>query len=221
MRVVRCKGWVIPMADNNLWQDVQAPQWQPARTAWLVTIVDLTGIILGFFVLMFSLQTLDRNSWEAMAGSFQAAFAPKEAVVAVTPEGMNNALVVVTGVKSNLSYLDSILHQRLGEDAVWGKLHAENTGVGMNSEMVYKLPAEVTDPAAVSKIDSWRRLGDVIRGWKNPIAIRVVVTDEQWQKGAEQALALAGTLARVGVTTVAGEVAAGPQAEVELVVSAQ
>lgn len=210
------------MASNpTLWQEVQAPQWQPARTAWLVTTVDLTSLILGFFVLMFSLQTLDRNSWQAMAGSFQAAFAAKEAVVPVTPDGMNNALVVVTGVKSNLSYLDSLLHQRLGDDPVWGKLSAQTSGAGSGMEMFYVLPPEVTDAASMGSIDNWRRLGDVVRGWKNPMAVRVVVTEEQWKKGADQALALAALLAHVGVAGIVGEVRSGPEAEVQLVVSAQ
>lgn len=206
---------------DKLWHEVQAPAWQPGRTAWLVTFVDLTGLILGFFVLMFSLQTLDRNSWEAMAGSFQAAFAPKVAVVPVTPQGLNNAVVVVTGVKSNLSYLDSLLHQRLGDDPVWGQLAAETAGVGASSEMVYVLPAAVVDGDGRGNIGAWRRLGDVVRGWKNPLAIRVVVTKENWREGTEQATSLASMLAHVGVVGIVGEVRAGEVSRVELVVRAQ
>lgn len=207
--------------NNNgaIWQEVQAPKWQPARTAWLVTIVDLTALILGFFVLMFSLQTLDRDSWEAVAGSFQSTFSTKDAVVPVTPQGLNNALVVTTGVKSNLSYLDSLLNQQLGKDPVWGQLKAQTQGAGAALEMFYVLPKSVTDPALVGSMTDWRKLGDVVRGWKNPMFVRVIVTEEQWKKGAEQALGLAAMLAHVGVVGIVGEVRSGPEAQVQLVVS--
>src|SRR4051812_10920108 len=122
MRVARCGAWKARIATMNnptpqptpavdanalwrndtpvIWDDIQAPKWQANRTAWLLTCVDLTSLLVGFFVLFFSTQSLQQDQWQALNGGFQARFAPSTAVVVeAVPDGVDNAVarpVVVT-----------------------------------------------------------------------------------------------------------------------------
>lgn len=208
------------MSEAQVWSDVRAPKWVPSRTAWLLTCVDLTSLLLGFFVLMFSTQTMDRNAWQAVNGSFQSRFADKITVMPVVPDGSANALVVVPGVRSGLGYLDSLLHQRLAADAVWGGVMADVRGEA--TEMSYSVPmaARKADESAVAA--AWRRLADAVRGWKNPLLVRVVVASEaDWEDAARQAWDLAAHLRAAGVMNVAADVARGSNPDVQLVVLAR
>jgi len=208
------------MADS-LWQDVQAPRLPPSRTLWLVTTVDLTGILLAFFVLVFSTRTLDRDAWHAANGSFRAAFAAQEAVVPMVPDSVGNALVVTPQVSSGLGYLDTLLHQRLRGDAVWGDLVLEDRLDIQAQDMRYALPAAARGDS-VEAVEAWRRLAAVVRRWKNPVAVRVVAPSaDGLRDAAAEAIRYAGFLTRDGVPGVAAEVTVGPQAGAELVVRVQ
>jgi hypothetical protein len=212
---------VNPDTSAQLWHQVKAPKWEPARTAWLLTCVDLTSLLVGFFVLLFSTKTLDTNSWQAMTGSLQAAFAPRIAAVAVVPDGMPNALVVAPGVRSGLGYLDTLLHQRLEADPVWGSLMAQSKSAGQ-SEMTYLLPDEVLDPAQPNAVAAWRRLAVAVRGWKNPIEVRAnVVADSDLAAAMARSVALAGILAAAGGADVSAEVRKAEHQSFQLVVRAQ
>lgn len=181
----------------GLWQDIQAPKWEANRTAWLLTCVDLTSLLVGFFVLLFSTQTLQRDQWQAVTGSFQAQFAPQVVAVPMVPSGGDNAVVRVTGVKSGLAYLDTLLHQRMEGDPVWGALTAQDRNA---SELLYPLPPAELDDAI------WGRLGGVLRGWKNPIGIAVTTTQADGAVATQKAVAMAAKLAKSGVMSAFADV---------------
>ena len=179
------------------WGDIQPPKWEPNRTAWLLTCVDLTSLLVGFFVLLFSTQTLQRDKWQAITGSFQAQFAPRRALVAVVPDGSDNAVVRVTGVKSGLVYLDTLLHQRMQGDPVWATLSAEQGSTGQ--DMRYVLAESIPD-------DAWGRLGAVLRGWKNPVGIRISISRGGVVPAMQKAVAITEKLSNSGVMGVFLEV---------------
>jgi len=62
---------------------------KPASPPWFITFADLMGILLGFFVLLFALSSLEASRFQALAGSVRQAFgasvgAPARGVVAAT-----------------------------------------------------------------------------------------------------------------------------------------
>lgn len=205
--------------------DVRLTPHANNRTAWLMSFIDLTGILVGFFVLVYSTQTIDRASWQSVAGSFQAAFAPNPlAVVPVNPQGANNALQVVAARRDSLPYLDSLLRLRLKNDPLWRQLNGRELRTAGEHVMLYPLPSDVMDPADPAARAAWKRLADVVRGWKNPVAIRVTVPPQDMPRltqNAARAIALARILGESGVNQVAGEVVSGNIGAIELVVKAQ
>lgn len=215
----------VKPAAASLFKDIPVPQAQPRRTAWLMSFTDLTGILVGFFVLVYSTQTIDRTSWQSLAGSFHAAFAPNPlAVMPVVPQGSNNALQVVAPQHDALPYLDSLLRMRLKKDPLWGSLSGREVRTSGEHVMLYPLPPDLTDPANPQAIAAWKRLADVVRGWKNPVAVRITLPPQeggQMNDDAARAVALARILALAGVRQVAGEVVSGNIGAIELVVKAE
>lgn len=181
-----------PIDWGNTGGEISAPKWEPNRTAWLLTCVDLTSLLVGFFVLLFSTQTLQRDKWQAITGSFQAQFAPEKTVVPAVPDAADNAVIRVTEVKSGLVYLDTLLHQRMVGDPVWASLSAERGSGLAGQDMRYVLPEGVPD-------DAWVRLGQAVRGWKNPVGVRVSVNPRDVGAQAQKAVAIGQKLSNSGV----------------------
>ena len=205
-------------AGRQLWDDVAAPRYQPGQTAWLLTFVDLTGLMVVFFVLMFSRQTLESDKWEIVSGSFKAKFAPREAVLESVVDGVNNAETPRVVARSGLGYLDVLLLQHLERSKQWSGLRGtEQQGV-RGREMVYAIAPEQQDPVA-HKAD-WERLGAALRGWKNPVGVRVSAPQAELQRAARQAQSLTAILNASGVEGAFAEVAEGDFA-VQLVVRAR
>lgn len=206
------------LAGPQLWNDVVAARYQPGQTAWLLTFVDLTGLMVVFFVLMFSKQTLESDKWEIISGSFQAKFAPREAVLESVVDGVNNAQTPRVVARSGLGYLDVLLQQHLERSKVWGGLRgSEQQGV-RGREMVYAIAPERQNPVAHKA--EWQSLGAALRGWKNPVGVRVSAPQADLQRAAQQAQQLTAILNGSGVEGAFAEVAEGDFA-VQLVVRAR
>ena len=201
-----------------LWQDVKTARYQPLRTAWLISFIDLTSLMVAFFVLMFSMQTLESAKWSAMTGSFKATFARHDSVVERVAEGVNNAEIHKVSVRSGLGYLDVLLQQHLEKSPVWKGLRGQNRQGARGSEMVYAIAPEVQDPVAAK--DAWDALGGALRGWKNPVGVRVSAPQAELGKAAVQAQQLAMILNGSGVDSAFAEVVEGVPA-VALVVRAR
>lgn len=174
-----------------LWNEVQAPRLEKNQTAWLLTCVDLTSLLLCFFVLLFSTQSLERDQWQALTESFQAQFSTQNVIVPLIPDGGSNAVVRVTPVKSGLAYLDSLLQQRIDADPVWKGMVPKDRNA---SELLYPIPAGVDDAA-------WGRIGGVLRGWKNPVGIVMVAAEGDLTAATQKAVAMTDKLAKSGVMT--------------------
>lgn len=204
---------------KGVWADLSMPKHTPAKTAWLMSFIDLTGILVGFFVLVFSTQVIDRSAWQEVSGGFRAAFNPKVALVPTVPEGRANAYEVVPVKRDVLPYLDSLLRSRLGHDPAWRGLTAVRGNMHGEPEMVYPLPQGVLDFSKPETFEMWKRLANVISGWKNPVAVRVVIADTAAApKATVAALQLAAAMHVGGAPNVTAEVVSGNVDDVQLVV---
>lgn len=210
------------VAAQEIWPDVQIPKYTPSRTAWLLTCVDLTSLLVAFFLLLFSTQTLQLDKWEAVTGSFQQQFARQAAVVPVVADSATNAVVHVTGVKSGLAYLDTLLGQRIKDDAVWSGLRSGVNSAAAGQDLGYVLPPVVMETSPANDA-AWGRLGSAMRGWKNPVGVRVTAPKSETWKVSKKVMELAGKLTGAGVSGVFAEVqvAEGKPAMYELVVRAE
>ncbi|MBI1308842.1 MAG: hypothetical protein GC129_03140 [Proteobacteria bacterium] len=200
-----------------LWQELDAPKAAPRRAAWLFSFVDLTGILVGFFVLVYSTQVIDLGAWHRLSGGFRAAFNPETAVIPVIPAGQANGVAVVAVQRDVLPYLDSLLRNRLKGDQVWDALAGREDKAA--DEMLYTVPAALWTLDRAAQQAAWQRLGAVTRAWKNDVAVRVSVGEPaRLRDGARVAAIAAADLAGVGNKAVLGEVVGAKMDAIELVI---
>lgn len=208
----------VAVSAAPLWGDVKTARYQPSYTAWLVSFIDLTGLMVAFFVLMFSMQTLETEKWEVLAGSFKSKFAPRETVVESVAVGVNNAEIRNHAVRSGLGYLNVLLQQHLEKSPVWSGLRGEEQQGVRGGEMVYGIAPDKQSPQSAKA--EWEALGAALRGWKNPVGVRVSAPLNEMAKAAQQAQQLALILNATGVESAFAEVVEG-EAAVQLVVRAK
>lgn len=181
--------------------NLSAPRRKQPAQAWLMTFADLTGLLLCFFILFYATLTINRESWQALVGSFAATFAPSAVAVAVVPNGQFNAIPVVQ-TRRSIMYLDTLLRQRIATDDVWQNLRG--TEVPAENAIIYPLPPMLNEISSPEIAEAWARLGALVRTWQTPVAVRVVVPEGgDWQSATTQVWALAQAAARGGAEVTA------------------
>ena len=79
----------------------EAPAGSPA---WMATFSDLMNLLLCFFVLLFSMSSIDQKRWEEVAASFNATFS----IFSGGAQAIGDGILISNGV-SQLNQLDDYL----------------------------------------------------------------------------------------------------------------
>jgi len=85
--------------------------------SWMLTFADLLSLLLTFFVLLFSMSTVDYDSWKAVVSTMTNEFNPKRPQIDVTPHEMPDYLKQTSAAGLNLNYLKSILARSIDTHA--------------------------------------------------------------------------------------------------------
>jgi hypothetical protein len=175
---------------------------------WLLSFVDLTGVLVAFFVLMFSMKAPDMGRWEKLQNAMHKAFVPTPTVFAAqeTPSGRMNATASQYRKSDGALYLQQLMQRRLQTDPLWSLMQGSVEGDGFNLPIP---PALITDkgtgdsltPAGVAAI---ARLAEVVRNWSNPMYVTVSGSGEQRWESIGSAMAVLEGLHTAGVNTVTG-----------------
>jgi hypothetical protein len=178
------------------------PAHRPApHDAWLMTMVDLTAILVCMFVLIFSTQTLNKQHWQEVFASLQATFMPRVVGVVVVPQGFMNA-AIIPSTRRPLMYLDTLLRQRLASDPAWQGLMGVE--VAAENQFRYVVPPALANPTNPAARAAWQRLGGILLNWRTAVAVRVVLgPEESFGAGATRAWALAELARQMGARVTA------------------
>lgn len=142
-----------------------------SRQAWMLTFTDLVSLLLTFFVLMFSMSTLEIEKWQAIAASLSRSL--DVAVRGGAPaEGGRLAVGRKTARRAlDLDYLASVLRQSLS-----GTPLAERIVIRRGGErLVVSLPADHAFPLGSAALSPRARqtlvaLASVLRTITNQVA---------------------------------------------------
>ena len=77
----------------------------PGSPAWMATFSDLMNLLLCFFVLLFSMSSIDEKKWEEVAASFSQTFS----VLSGGASAIGDGLLISNGV-SQLNQLDEYIN---------------------------------------------------------------------------------------------------------------
>lgn len=154
-------------------------------TPWLITFVDLVGILLAFFVLQFAMSRFDETRWDGLFGA-AADTVPMGADRADRDASLTAAML---SPDPDAGYLAALLRERIAAAGMVG------VSVALAGDAVIlgfdRMPA-----------GGLVALEPVLRRLPISLAVRVAVADASsetlWQAAFAEATAIAGTLQRAG-----------------------
>lgn len=161
-----------------MWDDLPAVTDNKSSANWLLTFTDLIGLLLCFFVLIFSTKTMDVGAWDVLRGSMRGAFSRAEAVVFEHPDQLNNADEIAKASRSVLPYLDKVFAKRIANDPVWASVKGGYDK--KTDQLAYVLPAGLWRDGGLSEtgVGAVDRLAVQLRNWRNMMVLQVRVGSE-------------------------------------------
>jgi len=107
--------------------------------AWMLTFADLLSLLLTFFVLVFSMNTIRFENWQAVVRTMSDEFNPNRPAISPT-EHQDPASVLKSKPKGlNLAYLEAIVSQRFAQIPLF-----ENGQVWrMEGKVIVSIPASL------------------------------------------------------------------------------
>ena len=180
-----------------------------SSAGWMITFADLLSLMLTFFVLVFSMSTVQLESWDDVVKTMRKQFNPSAPISAKSYE-IEELAVVNTGEGLNLNYLRGLL-----ADSVQGSAFFSDTRVFIeDGKVVLSIPAhqlfENKSSFFVSgSVVALRQFAGtfmnvtnklVIAGHTNDIEMPAESARTNWELSIIRARLVAGVLADAGYT---------------------
>ena len=153
-------------------------QPQPKRNAsfasqfWLLTFADLAALLVTFFVMLFSMSTVERGKWDEIEESLSLYLNPALQAQDPGPGVLIELPVIAAQEGTNLDYLSGIVAVQMKEDPVLGAALVQRT----EDRFVISLPGSLvflsgeTEPSTEGSA-ALHRLGGILRNINNRIDV--------------------------------------------------
>lgn len=141
-------------------------------TAWMTTFADLLALLLTFFVLLFSMNTVQDAQWRSVVRALKLQFAPHEARILRVPEPEAEAIKRFVRQAKSLDYLAALFRHKLSDDARWQGARLSRLG----DRVVLSLPADLVFDSGSAALTADARnllgdLGELLRSLDNAISV--------------------------------------------------
>ncbi len=114
-------------------------QREPVQPGWMITFADLLALLLTFFVLLFSMNTVQYESWKAVVNTMADEFNQNRPKIALEEKDSSDHLTPSASAGLNLNYLRVLLERSIGN-------HASFEGVTvyrLRDRVVISIPADL------------------------------------------------------------------------------
>jgi len=119
--------------------EIAGKEVKPVGSSWMLTFADLLSLMLTFFVLLFSMNSVQFESWKAVVETMTDEFNPNRPRIVLEPTPPPDQLTIRKGAGLNLTYL-----QVLFERAISARPELEGTHVTRVSDGVQiSIPAKL------------------------------------------------------------------------------
>lgn len=140
--------------------------------AWMVTFTDLVALMLTFFVLLYSMSSLDVVQWQNLTGSLASSLDSVEESTVVEPKAQLDIAPVRKVPGTDLDYLANVLSERLNNDEILKDAGFVNQGdrliVSLPDALVFE---EKSRELSANAERTMFALGGVFRSVSNSIEI--------------------------------------------------
>lgn len=175
---------------------------------WMIVFTDLVSLMLTFFVLLFSMSSVQIASWEEMIDALSQTLAPSREKTVSEVSAQYNIATIFRKRAINLDYLAAVLKETMAKDAVLSRCHI----MPLEDRLVIALPGDLLfSPGQAALSDraarALFRLGGVLRnvgnqigvnGHTDPVPPRGDGFASNWELSLARAVAVANALRRSG-----------------------
>ncbi|WP_417452145.1 OmpA/MotB family protein [Kordiimonas sp.] len=179
-----------------------------AAAPWILTFADLLSLLLTFFVLVFSMNAIQFDSWKSVVQTMSEEFNPNRPRVEVRPHDTPESIMTRHIPGLNLSYLEALLRRQLAlvplfQDA---EVHlvGDNVIISLPASLMFERKKAVLAPDATRAL---RQLAGALVQIRNKLQV-VGYTDaapvssgefrSNWELSLTRARTVAGLLADAG-----------------------
>lgn len=145
---------------------------EEARGAWMVTFTDLVSLMLTFFVMLFSMATVQIDKWDEVTDSLSTTLNPKKTESVATATADFNISTVFRKRAINLEYLQAVLLEKVEKDKVLSRtmvqLLDDRLLISLPGDLLFDKGSKTLSQRAES---SMLKIGDVLRHVSNQIVI--------------------------------------------------
>lgn len=189
-------------------QNASAPE--TADQSWLIIFADLLALLLTFFVLMFSMSSVQVSKWEAVVESLSENLNPSRAQIQDVDWQNIEAAMSPQKEALNLSYLKKIFEDKLRYDPILRR----SSVILLDDRLAITMPADLIFETGQSEFSrdaykSMQELGAALQSIQNRITV-VGHTDMEptsgrryptnWELSLVRAISVARLIAAAGYT---------------------
>lgn len=187
------------------------PKQGKTNAAWMVTFTDLISLMLTFFVLLFSMSSLQIDKWDQMTDTLSKTLNPSKVTTVAAATAEFNIGTLIRRPATNLDYLSGVLQAGVGNDP----LLAKSRIMLLQDRLVIALPGDLLfSPGRAEMPEETRSalftLGGLLSNVSNQIAVNGH-TDPRapgegsgftsnWELSMARASAVANALRQAGYT---------------------
>lgn len=186
---------------------------QPAsnRAAWMVTFTDLVSLMLTFFVMLFSMSSLQMDEWDAMTDTLTQTLNPGKLTTVAAATAEFNIGTIFRREATDLDYLSGVLERGVAEDEI---LKSSKIML-LDDRLVVALPGDLLFPSGRAEMPEEAQsamftLGSLLRNVGNQIGVNGHTDpippsgqsgfSTNWELSVARSAAVANALRRSGYT---------------------
>jgi len=182
-----------------------------SEAAWMITFADLVSLMLTFFVMLFSMSSLQMDEWDAMTDTLTQTLNPGKLTTVAAATAEFNIGTIFRRQATDLDYLSAVLQRGVADDPV---LKTSKIML-LDDRLVVALPGDLLFPAGKAVMPDEARsalftLGSLLRNVGNQIGVNGHTDprlpsaesgfDSNWELSVARAAAVANALRQSGYT---------------------
>jgi len=180
------------------------------KKAWLVTFTDLVSLMLTFFVLLFSMSTVQVDRWDEMIDTLSKTLNPNREEAVSSPTAQYNISTVFRRRAINLDYLEAVFSDKMNADPVLRQarllLGEDRLVISLPGDLFFNTGSAVLSPKAK---DAMFVLGGILRNVNNQVGVNGHTDPKpveggkytsNWELSLGRAIAVSNSLKRAGYT---------------------
>lgn len=175
--------------------------------AWLLTFTDLSALMLTFFVLLFSMSSIDERQWQNLIDAFVPRLAGLQQVTVALPTSDQSLDEVEREPGTDLDYLDAVLKEQMASnDVLQGaqvRSEAERLVISVPGDLLFAPGATELGATGEQAVFA---LAGVLRNLRNVIEVAGHADPSRpgdsyatnWELSLARAAAISGQLTELG-----------------------